>query len=272
MASLILLGVAGLFAAGTESPLELPEGFILVAHRGVVDDTFAANSLPSLEETIRRGYTHFEVDLQCTRDGHAVCCHDRSLGRTAGVRGRINDMTLAELRQAVSENLVPSFETFCQRCEGRINLMPDVKACPSELRSAFLASIESSLADHGLMREALFIGRADITRHFEGKGRLAWGVPLEAARSSARAKKGPRNAYFIFRHAADLDAAQVAGFHEMGLQVVVSINTFHYKRVDPIEQGRRDIRRMIALGVDGLQIDSVYDDLVLPGAPRGTRD
>ena len=265
MTSFILVGLLAVCGGNASDRVEVPEGFILVAHRGVVDDAFTENSLPSLEETIRRGYTHIEVDLQCTKDGQAVCHHGASLGRTAGVRRNVGEVTLAELRGLVSEETGPSFKTFCERCEGRINVMPDVKACPPHLREAFVESIESALTDHGLMREALFIGRGDLTRHFAGKGKLAWGAPLEAARESARGKQRPGDSYFIFKHAADLDETQVKGFHEMGLLVIVSINTFHYLgKGDLVELGRDDVRKMVALGVDGLQIDSVYDDMVLP--------
>ena len=69
----------------------------------------------------------------------------------------------------------------------------------------------------------------------------------------------PGSSFFIFNHAADFDREQVDGFHALGLDVVVSINTFHYREGDPIAQGVRDLERMLALGVDGLQIDSVYD-------------
>lgn len=267
MTRFILVGLLAVCGANAGDRVEVPEGFIVVAHRGVVDDTLTENGLPSLEETIRRGYTHIEVDVQCTKDGQAVCCHGTSVGRTAGVRRKVGEVTLAELRELVSEETVPSFKTFCGRCEGRINVMPDVKACPPHLRDAFVASIESALTEHGLMRDALFIGRGDLTRHFAGKGKLAWGAPLEAARRSARGKQRPGESYFIFKHAADLDETQVKGFHEMGLLVIVSINTFHYLgKGDLVELGREDVRKMVALGVDGLQIDSVYDDLVLPAS------
>jgi len=273
MIRFILVALLAMCTARAGDRIEVPEGFIVVAHRGVVDDTFTENSLPSLEETIRRAYTHIEVDLRCTKDGQAVCSHGTSVGGTADVRRKVNEVTLAELRELVSEETVPSFKTFCARCEGRINVMPDVKACPPHLREAFVASIDGALSEHGLMRDALFIGRADLTRHFAGKGKLAWGAPLEAARQSARGKQRPGESYFIFKHAADLDEIQVNGFHEMGLLVIVSINTFHYLgQGDLIELGREDVRKMVAFGVDGLQIDSVYDDMVLPPSTRKSTD
>ena len=63
---------AGIIATVVLAALPAPaltDGFILVAHRGVVDETFTENGLPSLEEAIRRGYTHVEVDIRSTKDG-----------------------------------------------------------------------------------------------------------------------------------------------------------------------------------------------------------
>ena len=56
----------------------------------------------------------------------------------------------------------------------------------------------------------------------------------------------------------------------MGLKVVASVNTQDYERtpLDPVKQGLEDIQRMLDWGVDGLQIDSVYDPLVFERLKR----
>ena len=120
----LLSGLAGLGVA------QAPDGLILVAHRGVVTDTATENSLESLEGAIQRGYTHVEVDIRLTKDGHAVCLHDSSLRRTTGVDKRIHQVTLRELRALVPVNTVPTLETYCDHAAGRIDLMPDIKDYP----------------------------------------------------------------------------------------------------------------------------------------------
>ena len=55
----------------------------------------------------------------------------------------------------------------------------------------------------------------------------------------------------------------------MGLKVIVSINTGHYPDGDPLELGLADIRKVVPLGVDGLQIDSCYDSFSLSPCRRG---
>jgi glycerophosphoryl diester phosphodiesterase len=238
---------------------ELPEDFILVAHRGVVTENIPENSLASLEETIRRGYTHIEVDLRVTRDGHAVVLHDRNLARTTGIDRNLDELTLAELREIVDEDRVPSFAAFAERCAGRIELMPDVKDVPREFLEAFADSIESTMRRYGVVENALFIGRKDVAQRFWGEARSSWRQPIEDTRFDAGVAENPGRYHFVFGHAADFTEESVKRYQEMGLEVIVSINTFHYREGDPVAQGLDDVRRMLDYGVDGLQIDSVYE-------------
>ena len=117
--------------ANCREPVKKPGKFILIAHRGgVVDDRLSENSIKGLEEAIRRGYTHVEVDARVTKDGHVVCYHDANLARETGVDKNISELTLAELQQiklTKSQESIPTFDEFCQRCTGRIDLMIDIK-------------------------------------------------------------------------------------------------------------------------------------------------
>ncbi len=266
---LLLLVVFAQPAATTAQRAPGAAPMMIVAHRGVVNDTLSENSLASLEETIRRGYTHIEVDLRATKDGHAVCLHDRSLKRTTGIDKNIDAITLAELRTLAPAALIPTFDEFCAHSQGQINLMPDVKATPPDLEEAIGDSIEASLFKYGLMDEALIIGRSAVVDRFYGKAKLRWRDPLAAVQQAARAMDEPGIHYFIFNHAADFNKEEVEGFHELGLDVVVSINTFHYREGDPIAQGVRDLEKMLALGVDGFQIDSVYDAFLFDLLKKG---
>lgn len=239
--------------------LYLPDGFLLIGHRGgVVTEALPENSFAALEEAIRRGYTHVEVDVQSTADGYPVCLHDRSLKRAAGADGLVDKLTLADIRDRAPLELVPDFDTYCARSAGRIGLMVDVKMCPEGLRDVFAKRLRDSLERRGLSGNALFIGRAELRPYLEGAGLLNW---RGGAGSLALTHETNRN-FFVFRHAADLDAECVRAYQAAGLQVIVSINTAHYRDGDPIERGARDVAAMLALGVDGLQIDSEYETAV----------
>ena len=235
--------------------------FILVSHRGIVTDDAPENSVASLEQSLKRGCTHIETDIRITRDGRLVVLHDRNLLRTIGYDANIDEITFSELRKAASPDLVPTFDDFCQRCQGRIGLMPDLKGAPQQLEKQYLEGIERIMNRCGLMNSALFIGPTNLLDFFYGKGgRVCIRVPYETAKEQLSGVENPGKTYFAFNHAADFNQKEVDGFHALGLQVVVSINLQHYDSpTDPVAKGLADVDAMLELDVDGLQLDSAYD-------------
>ena len=119
------------------------DDLMVVAHRGVVTDTIPENSMASLEETIRRGYTHIEVDMRMTKDGEIVALHDPNLKRTTGVDKDISEVTLADLHELVSPELVPSLEMVCEAAADRIQFMPDIKSVPRGKEKVFAGKVEA---------------------------------------------------------------------------------------------------------------------------------
>jgi len=69
---------------------------LVFAHRGS-SDAFPEHSLGAYLRAIDEGADGLECDVRLTNDGHVVCLHDRSLGRTSNGRGPVSEHTLAEL-------------------------------------------------------------------------------------------------------------------------------------------------------------------------------
>lgn len=70
---------------------------LIVAHRGLLryaPENTLANFRACLE--LRLG---FEFDVERTKDGHLVCIHDNTVDRTTNGRGRISELTLAQIRE-----------------------------------------------------------------------------------------------------------------------------------------------------------------------------
>lgn len=67
------------------------------AHRGAMS-THPENTIPAFEEAIRLGAAMIEFDVQFTRDGALVLMHDDSVDRTTDGKGKVTDLTLAEIR------------------------------------------------------------------------------------------------------------------------------------------------------------------------------
>ena len=71
---------------------------IVWAHRGA-SGTYPENTIPAFEEAIRMGSNGIELDIQLTKDGEMVVCHDETIDRTSDGHGYIKDYTLEQLRQ-----------------------------------------------------------------------------------------------------------------------------------------------------------------------------
>jgi glycerophosphoryl diester phosphodiesterase len=253
----ILFLLFGLLCAGFDTAHA--DHLIVVAHRGVVTDEISENSLASLEETIRRGYTHIEVDLRMTRDGTIVVLHDGSLKRTAGVSKRITDVTLEKLHSLVSPELVPTLEMFCEAAANRIELMPDIKGVPKGMEKQFAGQVEGLLSHYGLLAGSLFIGEKSIHEFIKSPRRIATRDSVDEITDFIARDPKYAATHFVFGHAVDFNAENVKAYQAQGLEVVVSVNLLHYKVNEALERGLKDTAAMIALGVDGVQIDSVYE-------------
>jgi glycerophosphoryl diester phosphodiesterase len=69
----------------------------LCAHRGAMS-THPENTLPALQEAVRLGAHMIEFDIQLTKDGALVLMHDATVDRTTNGKGKVADLTLAEIK------------------------------------------------------------------------------------------------------------------------------------------------------------------------------
>ena len=68
----------------------------LIAHRGW-QRQFPENTLLSVNEALKIGAKHIEIDIQLTADEVPVLCHDQHLQRVSNVTGNINFLSLNQL-------------------------------------------------------------------------------------------------------------------------------------------------------------------------------
>ncbi|GEP44511.1 glycerophosphodiester phosphodiesterase [Brevifollis gellanilyticus] len=60
--------------------------------------THPENTIPALEEAVRLGAHMIEFDIQLTKDGALVLMHDTTVDRTTNGKGKVSDLTLAEIK------------------------------------------------------------------------------------------------------------------------------------------------------------------------------
>lgn len=70
---------------------------IIYAHRGA-SGTAPENTMAAFEKAVALGAHGIECDVQMTKDGKIVICHDETIDRTSNGKGFIKDMTYEEIR------------------------------------------------------------------------------------------------------------------------------------------------------------------------------
>jgi len=70
----------------------------ILAHRGCRAQA-PENSMPAFELALAQGADVLETDLQISKDRELLCIHDPTVDRTTDGSGRIDQMTLAEVKQ-----------------------------------------------------------------------------------------------------------------------------------------------------------------------------
>lgn len=101
------------------------------AHRGGAADGLE-NTAAAFRRAAGLGYRYFETDVHATADGRLVAFHDPTLDRVTDTRGRIGDLTWAEVRRArvAGNEPLPLFEELLEEFpEARWNV--DIKAAPA---------------------------------------------------------------------------------------------------------------------------------------------
>lgn len=99
-----------------------------IGHRGAAGHVLE-NTLGSIEKAIELGVDYVEIDLRLTRDGHVVILHDATVDRTTNGRGRIKDLTLAQVKRIRTKDgqHVPTLEEVLKLTDGRVGLMLELK-------------------------------------------------------------------------------------------------------------------------------------------------
>ncbi|MEJ2815762.1 glycerophosphodiester phosphodiesterase family protein [Caulobacter sp. CCG-8] len=118
------------------------DGVLVVAHRAChapapsrgMPKAVPENSLAALDRCVALGVDMVEIDIRRTADGALVLMHDPTVDRTTNGRGRVSDLTLAQVQALRLDTpgggpteAPPTLEAFLARAQGRILINLDVK-------------------------------------------------------------------------------------------------------------------------------------------------
>lgn len=124
---------------------------LIVAHRGgaLLGNE---NSLSCFEKGISAGADIIELDIHMSKDGELIVCHDPTLDRTTDTEGRIEDMTLEEIKKAriidfeteePTDERIPTLSEAIEKIDGRAGLLIEIK----RKREDQYAGIEAKLLE-----------------------------------------------------------------------------------------------------------------------------
>ncbi|MGD9482565.1 glycerophosphodiester phosphodiesterase family protein [Streptomyces sp. TRM70308] len=212
---------------------------LTVGHRGVMG-VEPENTLRSFRRAEAEGLDVIELDLHLSKDGELVVMHDAAVDRTTDGTGRVDELTLAELRglDAGLGERVPVFEEVVDAVRAPLQ---------AEIKDAAAARVLA-----GVIRRRALHERVSVISFHDAALRetreLLPTVPLAlvTGRSTPTAPEraallGARTVSCELRH---LDAATVERCHAAGIAVLSwTVNT-------PAE-----LSRARELGLDGVVTD-----------------
>jgi hypothetical protein len=239
---------------------------LLVAHRGgVIAANAPENSLGAIRLAAVHGYDMVELDVREARDGEPVLFHGsagRGLWMDCGVPHFVEELTADELvavrYRASTERIATLAQALALCASLGLGVMLDIKA--GEQTDRFLGRIAELLREHGCASSTVTIAREAEIRAALGD-QVLFPVSKEDEARACDGEAVSLQGQFWFGWAAELSHATVAALQRNGAFVIVSINTFHYPAHAQQSLARQDIRRLLAAGVEGFQIDSAYGEL-----------
>ncbi|MER7073954.1 glycerophosphodiester phosphodiesterase [Terrabacter sp. NPDC000476] len=239
---------------------------VALAHRGgarYAPNVGLENTLTAFGNAVALGYTHLETDVHVTRDGRLVAFHDVRLDRVSDRRGRLRDLTWAEVSTATLGD--PS-----RGVTERVPLLTEVlDAWPTvnlniDLKAPGTAEPLWQLVQERALHEQVCVGSFS-QRHLSRFRRLSRGTVATAAGQvgTAAARFGPGWLPRALRTPADVfqvppsvtvrgrtvpvvTPGLVRAAHQAGKQV-------HVWTIDEPDE----MHRLLDLGVDGLVSDRI---------------
>jgi glycerophosphoryl diester phosphodiesterase len=235
---------------------------ILIAHRGgVITAQSPECSIAAIRLAKQQNYAMVELDICKSRDHVPIVFHDSDMKKACGIDKSIRDLNA---EQIVRITYVNTDQTICTLdhvlsiCRSlKLGIMLDVKVKEDE---EFFQKIVTLIKKHGHENSCVTInGDPDLRRHLKEVALLT--VTQEEFQKVQQGLSCDLHNRFWFGLPHQLPSEMVRPLQRNGAYVIPAINTFRYPDRGHYELARQDIQRLNEAGVDGYQIDSVYQPL-----------
>lgn len=238
-------------------------GLQITAHRG--NSIMAPeNTLPALQSAIDCLADYAEIDVQLTKDGEVILCHDSNLYRTAGVKVKLSKLNYDELlgydvgawfSDEYLGTPVPTLAQVLELSKGKINLNIEMKRMnkQEELAQKVVALIEEYEFERQCVVSSMSYEAIEIVKEINPEIRTGYIMSIAYGNFYEN-----ENIDFFSMKASVVTEEIVKKAHTLGKEVHVwTVNS------------RNEITRLAALGVDNIITDKpVYVQEVLYDVER----
>ncbi|MGI6713739.1 MAG: glycerophosphodiester phosphodiesterase family protein [Bacilli bacterium] len=118
-----------------------------IAHRGLHNENIDENSLASFKEAIKNRYA-IEIDVHLTKDYEVVVLHDSTLERVTGSAGKVEKMTINEIKRCSllkTKEKIPLLWEVLELVNGQVPLLIELKVVNNRepLADAVIKTLEN---------------------------------------------------------------------------------------------------------------------------------
>lgn len=203
------------------------------------------NTIRSFEKAIELGVDAVELDVRRTKDDIIVVIHDADVGKTTDGEGFVNELTLEEIKQFVTEkgDKIPTLEEALDFLNKKVKILIELKETGFEKEVLSLIhenELEKDTIVVSFLEEALKKVRQLDNEIETGLIYVRHKNPIEAA---LELKASYLLSFYRFTHTSNVQKA-----HQKGLKVIVwtinkreEVSDYVKKGVDGIASDRPDI-------------------------------
>ncbi len=236
-------------------------GPILIAHRGgVTGPAIPECSGMAVKMAAKYQYDMVELDVRESKDHHPIVFHDNNMMHACGIDNKISDFTLEEvgrIRFLESDETITSLDSMLNLCRSfDLGIMFDIKQ--GERSDLFFNRILNLIDKYDLERACMMLGDSLARDKLQGKVLLT--IPDEMLDRVKQGEAVDLHGFYWFGVPEKWPLELVSVVQENGGLVIPALNTFRYSEEQHRSEASMDAERLIKAGVDGFQIDCVYQD------------
>ena len=236
-------------------------GPILIAHRGgVTGPAIPECSKMAVKLAAHHRYDMVELDVRESKDHHPIVFHDSNMMQACGIDNKISDIHLDALSSIGflgSDETITSLDSMLNLCRSLdLGIMFDIKQ--GERSDLFFKRILNLIDKYELGRACMTLGDSLVRVQLQGKVLLT--ITDEMLDRLKQITNVDLHGFYWFGVPEKWPLELVEVVQARGGLVIPALNTFRYSEELHRSEARLDADRLLNAGVDGFQIDCVYQD------------